>query len=269
MLRPVLAALLCLLPFTASAQFTAPSGEGGAQIPPGYKKWDGGGAQQPPALKPGQKMIQSGTGFFVSNTGHIITNEHVIHGCKNVTLHGTVQPTPARVMATNNQYDLALLKTDLRPTRVANLRDQQGDILVNDPVLVMGYPLEAGITGQYKVKKSIILGLQGPMNEPQWIQFRDAALQGNSGGPLLDTAGNVVGVVVGKTRMTVHDDQSGQETVKQADVAISLNVLKPFLMNNGVYFRSRQSQSYYALDQVEGQARGYIVNIHCDAGGSH
>lgn len=268
MLR-LLAAALCLLPFTVQAQNVSPSAAGGAQIPNGYKPWDGGNSQQQPALKPGQRMIQSGTGFFVSNTGHIITNQHVINGCKQVTIRGSVAPSTAKVVASNSQYDLALLKTDARPTRVANLRDQQTDMLVNDPVLVMGYPLQAGLTGEYKVKKSIILGLQGPMNEPHWIQFRDAALQGNSGGPLLDTAGNVVGVIVGKTRITTRDGQTGEESSRQADVAISLNILKPFLMNNGVYFRSRQSQSYYALDQVEGQARGYIVNIHCDANGTH
>lgn len=220
-------------------------------LSPAYAQHSGGG-------------IQSGTGFFVSNTGHVITNEHVVRGCDQVTLRGTVAPTAANVIATDAEHDLALLKTAFKPSRVALLRNTDKNIFVNDQVLVIGYPLNSGMTGIYKVKPSYIVGLKGPQGQPHWIQFNDALLQGNSGGPLLDASGNVLGVVVGKAKLKRKNTKTGKDEVfHESDVAISLPVLKQFLHDNRVYFRSNMSNAYYSLEQVEYQARQYIVNIHC------
>ncbi len=217
-----------------------------------------------PELQPGQHAVQSGTGFYVSNTGHIITNEHVVRGCEQVMLRGTMQPTSAKVLATNAKFDLALLQSQRRPSRIASLRTNDETMMVEDPVMVMGYPLDSGVSGQYVVNLSKITGLSGPQNEPHWLQFADAALQGNSGGPLLDASGNVIGVIVGKTKLSHIDPQSGKKTVvSEADVALNLAVLREFLKLNNVYFRSRDSRNYYSINRVENQARQYVMNIHC------
>ena len=211
--------------------------------------------------------IQSGTGFFVTNTGHIITNEHVVRGCRKVRIRGSVNSTDAEVVDTDSQFDIALLRTASRPSRVANIRASDDALNINDPVMVIGYPLERGVSGIYKVVYSTVIGLQGPMNEAHWIQFADAALQGNSGGPLLDSSGNVIGVITGKTQMSMRNEQTGQdEVISTSDVAISLPVLKAFLNKNQVYFRTMDSQAYYSVERVENIAKFYIVNIHCQPG---
>lgn len=234
--------------------------------PAGYGAWNGSSptvvGHQAPA--DAANMVQSGTGFFVSNTGYLLTNEHVVHGCTDVTLRGTIDPSPAKVVAVDKERDLALIKTAVKPRRVANIRSTDENMMINDQVMVIGYPLDSGVSGQYKVARSTIIGLEGPRDEPFWIQFADSALQGNSGGPLLDSSGNVVGVVVGKTKLVSVDEKTGkQEVLKKADVAISLPYVKEFMHKNGVYFRNSDSQGYYSLDRVENQARDYIVNIHC------
>lgn len=243
-----------------------------AAQPEGYQPWDEGKpqaapavpAQAVPAVGGGKVMVQSGTGFFVSNLGHIVTNEHVVHGCKEVMVRGSIDPAEGEVMAVDKERDLAVIKTKIRPRRVANLRASDENMFINDQVMVIGYPLDRGITGEYKVERSTIIGLEGPQDEPYWIQFADAALQGNSGGPLLDSSANVVGVIVGKTKLVSVDQKTGaQEVVKKADVAISLPYVKAFLHKHGVYFRHSDSRSYYSIDRVENQAKDYIVNIHC------
>ncbi len=209
-------------------------------------------------------QIQSGTGFFVSNTGHIITNEHVVHGCSKVMVRGSVSPSTAYVLDVDTEYDLALLRAESKPRRIANIRRSDDAIMINDPLMVIGYPLNHGVTGIYKVEYSQVLDLAGPTGEPKWIQFAHAALQGNSGGPLLDSSGNVIGVVVGKTRLLKMDAETGEPiTLQQSDVAISLPVLKAFLNKNRVYFQAADSRAYYSVERVENSARNYIVNIHC------
>ncbi len=208
--------------------------------------------------------VTSGTGFFVSNKGYLITNEHVVRGCSDVTLRGTIPDTRATVVRTDAGSDLALLKADFVPRRVANIRDEQSPLIPGDPVILIGYPKEHGVSGVYLVTEATVTDLHGPLEEPKWIQFTNAAQQGNSGGPLLDAAGNVVGVVVGKTKMVMFNKQAGKtETLKESDIAISLPVLKSFLHQNQIYFRTSDSHGFLATNRVENQARDYVVNIHC------
>lgn len=209
--------------------------------------------------------VFSGTGFFVSNSGHIITNHHVITGCDEVMLRGAFPDTTAEVIAVDEKNDLALLKADIRARRVATIRHPGASTLrVGEPVLVMGYPKESFQTGQYQIAEAKVEGTKGPMDEPHWIQFSDSAQQGNSGGPLLDASGNVAGVIVGKTTlMTYVSGRAKHEVVKKSDVAISLPVLIRFLEQNYVSYRVNGSYTFMMPSRVEELAKAYIVNLLC------
>lgn len=223
--------------------------------------------QSEQAALPRPNSVSSGTGFFISNRGHIITNEHVVRGCSEVMIRGSVDKTTAQVVNVDTYNDLALLQTEQRPPRIAVMRDSRDAMRVGDPVMLIGYPQDRGVSGLYRVNEATIINLQGPLDEPRWIQFSDSAQQGNSGGPLLDSSGNVIGVIVGKARMVGYNEDSGEEvTLRKSDIAISLPVLKNFLHENNVYYRSRDSQAYFDTNRVENQARNYVVNIHCDQG---
>lgn len=211
--------------------------------------------------------VKSGTGFFVSNLGHIITNAHVIEGCKTIYIRGAVE-SKARIISKDKRKDLAVLRAYKRPKQTGILKADWSlrgkPPKVGDSIMIMGYPLQHGITGQYKVSDSIILGLKGPMNEPEWIQFSDAAQQGNSGGPVLDSSGNILGVVVGKATLVTRELGSNeQKIIKQSDIAISLNVLKRFLNNHHIPFKTSSSSRYVPNSRIEKQASNYIVNITC------
>lgn len=208
--------------------------------------------------------ISSGTGFFISKNGHIVTNEHVVHGCDTVTIRGAVQPGEARVIAVDADVDLALLETSLTPPRIAPIRFYGNAIGAGDGVLVMGYPEERGITGEYSIVESEVMDVSGPLGQDKWLQFEDAARQGNSGGPLLDLSGNVVGVVVGKTVLTRTNLHNGQqELVQKSDVAISLPFLIRFLQDARVTYQPMYSGLQHSRAYIEQAAKDYIVNIHC------
>jgi S1-C subfamily serine protease len=215
----------------------------------------------------GRQMIAitSGTGFFISNRGYILTNEHVVRGCSSVKIRGAVNPTTARVVDTNNEHDLALLQTTAVPPAVATFRNSMLNVRIGDPVMVMGYPLEYGISGQYKVASATLLNLQGPQNEVKWLQFSDSAQMGNSGGPLIDASGNVIGVIVGKATVTRNNPlNSRAEVVKKSDIAISMPIVRNFLQRNNVYVQFSDVRTYLSIPRLENRARNYIVNIHCE-----
>lgn len=217
-----------------------------------------------------QKMIEysSGTGFFVTRNGEVITNAHVVQDCldkRGVEIRGGSTGT-AEIKAMDKKLDLALLKSNARVNSIAPLRTTESAIKIGDKVMLLGYPLDASASGIYKVANATVTGLQGPLGEERWIQFSSSAQRGNSGGPLLDMGGNVIGVVTGKTQL-VREDRFKRETVVQAsDVAVALKLLKGFLDANRVYYNRADTIAQRTSNYLEQQAKHSIVNVRCKTG---
>ena len=211
----------------------------------------------------------SGTGFFVNNN-YIITNEHVVQGCKSVKIRGAVNPTYAKIQAIDTENDLALLKASHGPERVAMLRGEEMPAYEGEAVTVMGYPLESGIRGQHVIKKATITDAHDVYDGISRIQFTDSVEKGNSGGPLLDDNGNVIGVIVGKMSFYLADASTAEgiapKPVKTSSMAISLDSLKSFLNANNVYFKENHIQYNHPDEWMEQKAQKYIVNVHCIKG---
>ena len=141
----------------------------------------------------------SGTGFVIDAQGHVVTNEHVVDTAENVEISfaqgGTEQ---GRVVATDPSTDLAVIEVDLSGHNVTPLQlDASADVEVGDSVYAIGNPfgLERSLTA------GIVSAIDRAIEAPNGFTINDAIQtdapvnQGNSGGPLLDDAGNVIGVV--------------------------------------------------------------------------
>ncbi len=135
-----------------------------------------------------------GSGFFIDPSGILITNRHVIADAGEifVVLHDTTR-LKASVIATAAQSDIALLKVNVgRPVPTVTFGDSDG-MRPGDPVFVIGNPFGLGST----VTSGIVSALDRNVTESESGSFFqiDAALNpGNSGGPVFDKAGTVVGV---------------------------------------------------------------------------
>ena len=141
----------------------------------------------------------SGTGFIVSSAGHVVTNYHVIKGCNNVVIYRNSKPYRATIVAADKMNDLALLKTGIRSNHVLSLRSKNPKLLEN--IYVVGYPFGTRISSNIKVTKGIVSSQTGYANNYSNFQL-DAAMQpGNSGGPITDLNGNVIGVSVHKMNL--------------------------------------------------------------------
>ena len=138
----------------------------------------------------------SGSGFAVSSKGHVVTNHHVIDGCQSIKIHFKGKVIPTSIINFDPGNDVALLKGDFTPSHILPLSNEKTELLQD--VFVAGYPFGNKISTSIKVTKGIISSLTGIGNNFSNFQI-DAALQpGNSGGPILNNKGNVIGVAVAK-----------------------------------------------------------------------
>jgi uncharacterized protein len=163
----------------------------------------------------------SGTGFFVTGEGHFVTAGHVVEGASNIVLQTKLLRLAAQVIKTDKTNDLALLRIIgalpatariTAATNPANLLKvaanfhalaivDSGGLKLGDPVSTLGFP-NIRIQGtEPKFTRGEINSLAGIKDDPNFFQISAPVQPGNSGGPLLDRFGNVVGMV----EMTLND----------------------------------------------------------------
>jgi serine protease Do len=161
----------------------------------------GSSAGAPPAPEPGEAPGERrpprglGSGFIVSPEGYVITNHHVVGGgaSMQVRLRDGRRFT-ARVLGSDRRTDLAVLKIDgAKDLPVMRLGDSDG-LQVGELVMALGNPfgLEQSVSLGIVSRKPVRAGVAGPGF--QFIQTDAAVNPGNSGGPLVNMAGEVVGV---------------------------------------------------------------------------
>ena len=138
----------------------------------------------------------SGSGFAVTSDGYVVTNYHVIEGCTDVKIHDKGKSILATLITFDPNNDIALLKGDFKPRSFYPLSRKTPTLLMD--IYAAGYPFGQDMSTSVKVTQGIISSLTGVANNFSNLQI-DAALQpGNSGGPIMNNKGNVVGVAVAK-----------------------------------------------------------------------
>jgi len=138
----------------------------------------------------------SGTGFFISDAGYVISNNHVVEGANQVRLVTSAGLISAKVVKVDAANDLALLKAEGRfaVLPVATSRA----VKLGGTVVTVGFP-NIGLQGfAPKLAKGEIASLSGAGDDARYFQISVPVQPGNSGGALVDERGNVVGVVSAK-----------------------------------------------------------------------
>ncbi|MBL8703069.1 MAG: trypsin-like peptidase domain-containing protein [Alphaproteobacteria bacterium] len=152
------------------------------------------GASQAPAAQ----RVSFGTGFHVTAQGAILTNEHVVKGCTQI---GVRQDDGSFVVASflrsDSAVDLALIETPRPAPAVATFRDS-GDAREGEEIVVYGYPFGGQVSPSGTVTSGIVSSLYGLGGAKHQLQISAPVQTGNSGGPLLDRQGQIVGIVVSK-----------------------------------------------------------------------
>ncbi len=131
-----------------------------------------------------------GSGFFISEEGHLLTNEHVVRDARFVTIKLiTGRELVGEVLRTNRVRDVAVVKVEEKDMVPLPIRRTSPN--VGDDVYVLGSPLEEELNAT--LTKGVVSGFR-KQNDQRFIQSDASTLPGCSGGPLLDSNGNVIGV---------------------------------------------------------------------------
>jgi len=168
----------------------------------------------------------SGTGFFVSRSGHIISNHHVIEGCDTTKLMFKGKEVVADVLAVDKMNDLAILKANLVPEKVYPVATEDAGLL--EDIIIAGYPLGKKVSAAIKTSKGSVTALAGYGDNYSEFQTDAALNQGNSGGPIINQKGNVIGVAVAN-----YGKKAGVESF---NFGIKSSTLKTFASANGLTF---------------------------------
>ncbi len=216
------------------------------------------------ALFPGLKMVSSGTGFFVTGDGHVLTNDHVVDGCVRLSAKPTREKehAPASLIGTDKPDDLAVIRYSGKVPAIAQFR-KPIDLKLGDNIAVIGHPLH----GLVAIKPIFVTGKVrefAPEKLDRWGRFAiDADIRrGNSGGPVIDERGYVVGVVSAKVNTPVMFQRTGQ-VMRDIGLIIRQDRALRFLERYDVAYKGANSRAALDDDRLFSLARTFVVRIGC------
>jgi S1-C subfamily serine protease len=194
-----------------------------------------GAPAKPGAPQPGAgtgRMVSSGTGFVVA-PGRALTNHHVIDDCRAVRIRtASGQDLAARVLASDRARDLALIEVPDNAGPPLPFR-RDGNIRRGEGVVTYGFPLAGLLSSGPTLTTGEISALAGLADNQRQYQISAPVQPGNSGGPLLDMAGQVVGVIVSKLNAQRIAQRTG-DIPQNVNFAVKGSEALAFLRGNGV-----------------------------------
>lgn len=208
-----------------------------------------------PPRMPGPSAAGSGSGFFVTAEGHVLTNHRVIEGCARIEVDGV----RAEVLASEQDWDLALLST--RPAGTP-LPFSPAGASVNADITIAGYPLH-GILGGEIVTRGAVSALSGMGGDATRMQISASVQPGNSGGPAVDSRGGVVGVVVSRADDQAVFDRTGA-LPQNINFAVHGTLAQLFLSAKGVVVVTLPaSAAVLAPEDLARRLMAATVHISC------
>ena len=161
----------------------------------------------------------------------MITNHHVVNYCNITKVNYFGKTGTAKILAYDRVNDLALLETDIIPKDKFDISNRDPKLL--DDIYVAGYPFGKAVSSSVKVTKGVVSALAGSQDNYALVQI-DAAIQpGNSGGPIVNTSGDVVGVAVAK--LDFKDAMESYGVIPEnTNFGIKSSILKNFTSANSI-----------------------------------
>jgi S1-C subfamily serine protease len=205
-------------------------------------------------------LANTGTGFFVSASGQILTNAHVVENCDK--LMGRLSAGPdfqLRLQSVDGDNDLALL-TSVGSRPFATFR--RGSSPLGERVVVFGFPLAGTLTESGNLTTGAVSGLAGLGGDPSKYQISAPVQPGNSGGAVLDESGLVIGVVQSKLD-AVNSLKATGDIPQNVNFAIKGSVAQNFLEAQGVKFVEKPHGPSRKESALATDALKFTVLIGC------
>jgi S1-C subfamily serine protease len=186
-------------------------------------------------------IIGKGSGFFISEQGHIVSNAHVVGVCKKVKAYEAGKEIYLDILATDKVNDIGLVKGKFNNKQYLNIKTDGAEL--GEQIVVFGYPLSQELSDSVKLTQGIVSSLSGPDNNYSEIQIDAAIQQGNSGGPVVNMNGQVVGIAsAGLSKLYML--QKADYIPENVNFAVAAQSLTTFLKANKMKVTSGPTRIY-------------------------
>lgn len=199
-----------------------------------------------------KKETITGTGFFIDNN-ILVTNHHVVESCQNIEVIRNGYKSKSIIKSLDKTNDLAVLSSEKPNKNFLKFRGGKG-IRIGESIIAMGYPLGDLLGTNIKLTLGNVSSLNGLLNDSTKLQLTAPVQHGNSGGPLLDSHGNVVGVIYAGLKNSI---------AQNVNLAIKDNVARMFLDANDVNYELDMNTSKIEVVDVADNVKKAIVQVIC------
>ena len=197
----------------------------------------------------------SGTAFRIA-PGQFVTNHHVVENCKTMMVGGK---QGGSVLEIDPKNDLALISVPNDSGETASIRTTR--TVLNEAVTAAGFPLQGAFSG-IAITNGTVSRLSGLQGDTGQVQISAPVQPGNSGGPLVDSAGNVIGVVSGKLNALKVAGAIG-DIPQNINFAIGGNILRAFLDAKGISYKEAGREEDLRGEQIAALASSFTVLVEC------
>jgi hypothetical protein len=208
----------------------------------------------------GPHIFATGSGFYVTRSGYLVTNNHVVAQCNEMRVTVGEKGIPAKIVATDPDRDLALVLASQPVPEAVIFRAEPPRLGEN--VVVVGFPLSGLLSSDAIVTSGIISALAGARNDRRQLQISAPMQPGNSGGPLFDPSGHIVGVAVASLS-TMRLAQATGAIPENINFAVKGEEAKQFLAAHSVKIETAPAGKELSVATIADQALKVTVRLEC------
>ena len=191
-----------------------------------------------------------------------VTNAHVVNGCKSITAQQSEKTFDADIIAIDKTNDLAALRVKSSFKAVANFSDQQ--IELGEKVAAFGFPLYGALSSGGNFTIGYVSGLTGLGDDSRFLQISAPVQPGNSGGPLIDNKGRLVGVVTSKLNAVKVAKAIG-DIPQNINFAIRAMALRYFLDANGIKANVAKNEKDKSDTELASLGKSISLIVKCSS----
>ncbi|MCB1510699.1 MAG: trypsin-like peptidase domain-containing protein [Hyphomicrobiaceae bacterium] len=216
-----------------------------------------------PGLAPAPKTAErsTGSGYVIDGNGTILTNHHVIDGCSSLAAKAGGKTLPAEMVADDQRNDLAVLRSTVAGVQAAKFREGRG-VRAGDSVVAMGYPYAGLLATSPQTTTGTITALAGIGDDSRFLQITAPIQPGNSGGPLFDSSGHVVGTIVSTLNALAVAKVTGS-IPQNVNFAIKSGIVREFLDSKNIAYETATSSESKSPADVSELGAKSLVMIEC------
>ncbi|WP_434950254.1 S1C family serine protease [Shewanella sp. HL-SH4] len=205
------------------------------------------------------KSVATGTGFFISNDGYLLTNSHVIEGSSSISIILNGKSVPASLVDHDSSNDIALLKVDKSVEGLSielKKKTKQGT-----EIAVLGYP-NIGLQGnEQKATFGFINANSGIQGDTRYFQISSPIQPGNSGSPMVNEMGTVIGIASASLNQNAAIKSTGT-LAQNVNYAVKIAYALPMLINHGVEYTEPVGQkTLEKTDLIESISNSVVLVV--------